>query len=286
MLSKTLEGHTQPVTGLAWSPDGKILASSSLDETVRLWRPDGSSIKVLQGHAGHVFAVAWSPDGTMLASGSILTYLNPTVQIWDRDGNLVWTGSTSFSGGKFYNLAWSPDGRFLLGGATDYKLWGADGKEIFWLQGSEHGTPAWGMAWGPDGKHWAVGNESGSLTIFDLHGAQLAVLHENGGVNSITWSPDGQEVTGGKTLWKADGTLIRALVRQPEFVYSASWSPDGSFLATVGSDALVHLWSARGEPLGELTGHQRNIRMVAWSPDGKTLASASEDHTIRLWKLK
>ncbi len=280
-----MSGHSQPVTGLAWSPDGKILASSSLDGTTRLWGRDGTPVKILNGNAGHVFTAAWSPDGKLLATGSIVTVLNPTVQIWDLDGKIVQTLSTSFSGGKFYNLAWSPDGAYLLGGATDYKLWRADGSLVVALGGCDTCTPAWGMAWSPNSKLWAVGNESALVSIYTNQGQSIAMVHDQSSVNALSWSPDSRILAAPKTLWKADGTTVKVLAGQPEYVYSLAWSPDGKFLASGGSDGLVHLWTAAGESAGTLGGQAGEINVVAWSPDGKRLASASADKTIRLWQV-
>ncbi len=285
-LENDLSGQTQPVTDLAWSTDGKTLASSSLDGSVRLWSRDGSLRQVLKGEAGHVFAVAWSPDGRTLATGSIVTFTNPTVQLWNPAGQIIKTLSTAFSGGKFYNLAWSPDGRYLLGGATDYKLWRADGEQAFWLRSCEHCTPAWAMAWAPDSQHWAIGDESGYVEIYTLTGRKIAKLQDSGGVNSLTWSPDGRLLAGLSTIFSPEGKYLYTLRDQSRYVNSNAWSPDGKLLASGGSDMLVHLWATNGTPLAALQGHRAGINVVAWSPDGRLLASGSDDKTVRLWKIK
>lgn len=281
-----LTGHTQPVTGLSWSPEGKTLASSSLDGTIRIWSSEGSLLKVLQGNAGQVFAVAWSPNEKILASGSIVTFTNPTVQLWDPEGQLVTTLSTSFSGGKFYNLAWSPDGKYLLGGATDYKLWQANGEQVYWLTACASCTPAWGMAWSPDSRLWAIGNESGEVEIYTNDGTKVATVHDQTGINSLAWSPDSRILAGAKTLWLADGTVFSTSNSQSGYVNSVAWSPDGKMLATGGSDNIVHLWTPDGKSLDLLQGHTGVIEVVAWSPNGNILASGSDDATIRLWTFK
>jgi WD40 repeat protein len=285
-LENDLVGHTQPVTDLAWSPDGKTLASSSLDSTLRLWNRDGTLRQALNGNAGHVFAVAWSPDGQVLATGAIVTFTNPTVQLWNPAGKILQTVSTSFSGGKFYNLAWSPDGRFLLGGATDYKLWRADGEQVFWLQSCSHCTPAWAMTWAPGSQQWAIGDESSYVEIYTVTGQKIAQLQDSGGVNSLAWSPDGSLLAGLSTIWSPDGKYLYTLRDQSRYVNSNAWSPDGKILASGGSDMLVHLWAADGTPLAALQGHRAGVNVVAWSPDGAILASASDDKTVRLWKIK
>jgi WD40 repeat protein len=285
-LAKTLTDPTQPVTSLSWSPDGKVLAAGSIDGAIRLWTNEGVLLKVLRGDAGRVFAVAWSPNGEIIASGSIVGFTNPTVQLWDQNGKIFRTLSTSFSGGKFYNLAWSPDGRYLLGGATDFKLWRADGTQVFWLTGCASCTPSWGMAWSPNSRLWAVGNESGNVEIYNITGAKVASVHDQTRINSLAWSPDGNKLAGAKTIWRSDGTTLNVFGTRSEYVNSVTWSPDGRMFASGGSDSLVHLWTSDGRPLGLLQGHKSAIEVVAWSPDGSTLASASDDGTIKLWKLK
>lgn len=285
-LENDLTGHTQPVTDLAWSPDGKTLASSSMDGTVRLWNQDGTLRQTLNGNAGRVFTVAWSPDGQTLATGAIVTFTNPTIQLWNPAGRIIKTLSTAFSGGKFYNLAWSPDGRYLLGGATDYKLWRADGEQVFWLQSCEHCTPSWAMAWAPDSQVWAIGDESSYVEIFAVTGQKIAKLQDSGGVNSLAWSPDSSLLAGISTIWSAHGDYLYTLRDQSLDVNSNAWSPDGEILASGGSDMLVHLWAADGTPLAALQGHTAGINVVAWSPDGTLLASGADDKTVRLWKIK
>ncbi len=284
-LASVLPGSNQPVLSLAWSPDGKLLAIGSSDSTIFLWNAAGQLVEQWQTNAGQVFALAWSPDGKILASGSIVMVTNPTVQLWDANGILLKTLSTSYSGGKFYNLAWSPDGKYLVGGATDYKLWKSDGALVHWRTACASCTPAWALAWSPDSQLWAIGNENGEIEVFDTSGKLVASMQDRTDVNNLAWSPDGSILAGAKALWRSDGTLLANLASPAQYVNSVAWSPDGSLLAAGDSDGLIRLFSPSGNPVGIVQAYTGAVQTLAWSPDGKPLATSGDDHTIKLWNV-
>ena len=150
----TLAGHAAPVNSVAWSPDGKTLASGSADKTVKLW--EGSSGKLLATllDAGPVFSVAWSPDGKMVASGS----WHKTVKLWEASsGKLLVT--LAGHADRVFSVAFSPDGKTVASGSADktVKLWEASsGKLLVTLAG--HADRVFSVAWSPDGKTVASGS--------------------------------------------------------------------------------------------------------------------------------
>lgn len=279
-------GHSGSVLSIAWSPDGELLATGSVDGTVKLWQRNSFLESTLQTGAGAVFSLSWTPDSERLAVGALKATDDNTTQIWNRDGTLEHTLHTQWSGGKFYNAAWSPDGNYLFGGAIDYSLWDSAGNVITTTYACEQCTPAWASAWSPDSKSWAIGNENGLVSLYSISGEWLVDMQAQSSVNHMAWSPDGTTIAITNELWKPGGTRAGSLYGFRSSITALDWSPDSTMIAAsasgTGDTGLLGIFDAKGSELyrAENTGGQVNY--VKWSPDGKTLAVAYESKTVRL----
>ena len=296
--SGTLEGHSEDVWSVCWSPDGKYLASGSADYTLIIWdAKSGQRLKTLEGHSDRVNSVSFSPDGKYLASGS----WDETVIIWDANSGeklKILEGHSR----SVESVSFSPDGKYLASGSSDKTviIWDAkSGKELKTLEG--HSNDVNSVSWSPDGKYLASGSQRwngdiliGCIEIWDAKSGEIFKTLEGHsyGVESVCWSPDGKYLASGSDdetviIWDAkSGEKLKTLEGHFWYVYSVSWSPDGKYLASGSIDKTLIIWDAKsGQSLKTLEGHSSYVSSVSWSPDGKYLASGSYDRTVVLWDL-
>ncbi|AFZ26358.1 WD40 repeat-containing protein [Cylindrospermum stagnale PCC 7417] len=296
-----LEGHKDIVWGVTFSPDGHTLASGSTDQTVKLWRPDGTLLQTLKGHKNAVTSVSFSPDSQTLASAS----LDKTVQIWWKNPITGEFDTQPYKtlvghGDWIYSVNFSPDGELLATGSKDttIKIWRQDGTLVRTLRG-HLGWVNW-VTFSPDGQFIASASDDKTVKIWRLDGSLVTTLqgHQQG-LTVVAFSPDGKFLASAgrdKTvkLWRwergsskdsSNFILDKTLLQHTSTVWSLSFSADGQKLASGGDDNAINLWSINGTLLKVFKGHSDAVAGVAFSPDNKLLASASYDKSVKLWSL-
>ncbi|MBD0262106.1 MAG: hypothetical protein ICV78_05075 [Tolypothrix sp. Co-bin9] len=296
-----LEGHTDIVWGITFSPDGQWLASGSRDKTVKLWRTNGTLVQTLKGHKDAVTSVSFSPDGQTLASAS----LDKTVLLWQRNPSNGEFDELPYKtlqkdGNWVYSVNFSPDGELLATGSKDstIKLWRRDGSLVKILKGHKAGVN-W-VTFSPDGKFIASASDDKTVKIWRRDGSLVTTLlgHQNG-VTVVDFSPDSQLLaTAGRDkkvmLWQREGNTTqdvlkfrpyRTLQQHTSTIWSLNFSDNGQQLASGSEDNTINLWNVRGTLLKTLKGHSDAVAGVAFSPDNKVLASASYDKSVKIWSL-
>jgi WD40 repeat protein len=243
-----LRGHRRDVSGLAFSLDGRLLASGSNDMTVILWDVEGGVETARftdQARPSLVYTVAFSPDGRLVASAGA----DGIIRLWDIATRSL-SGTLSGHESSVYSVAFTRDGRFVVSGSEDgtVLLWDlATRRRVRALAGSQATVHSVAVS---RGGRLASGSADGTVHVWDL----------------------------------ASGRLLRTLTGHGGRVNSVAFSPDGTLLASAGDDRRVIVWDmGKGVPVGDpLTGHTLPVSGVAFSPDGSLLASGGQDTFVVL----
>jgi WD40 repeat protein len=301
-----LSGHSEPVFTVAFSPDGRSVATGSIDGTARVWdvSPGGGRDALTlaaQGNAPEngALTVAYSPNGRLLVTGG---GGKVPAKLWDAATGRELRRLAAPSNTD--DATFSPDRRRVLltgDGDTAFVDDVSSGTTLLHLRRPGAAFSA-GAAWSPNGRLLAVGWSYGSATIWDARtGRLLRVLAQvprtfgpyQGTVARVGFSPDSRQLAsaswaGTAKIWDVrSGRLLKTLRQSQNQLNAAELSPQGDRLLTASSDGTAKIWQLPpGRPLVTLAGHPGAVWDAAFSPDGKLVATAGDDTTVRLWNAE
>lgn len=311
----TCSGHTQAVTSIAFSRDGKSLASGSRDHTVRLWDvSDGKCCKILHSHTDEILKIAFSPFDVTGETPLLLASLgyDQTVKLWDIRKSQVLRTLRGYSN-EIRSVSFSPDGKTIASGHRDGKIriWDVSTGEVLrTLVGHKHLVAS--VAFSPQSTAetpvlLASGSEDRTALLWDVSTGKILQRRQVFGreVWAIAFSPSGKTLAAGcdgltlpnaidhdeVRLWDVTDTQYEKILSgHNSAVYSVAFSPNGQILASGSTDGTLKLWNvSNGEVetqcIASLEGHRGAVLSVAFCPDGKTIASAGIDGTIGLWDV-
>jgi WD40 repeat protein/serine/threonine protein kinase len=287
-----LKAHTSQILNLAFSPDGKRIATASYDHTVKTWdAATGKELWALPA-AGQWWyrCVAFSPDGKHLATAGPWNVL----KLWDAEsGQEVHTfgGHTQ----AVVCVAFSPDGKYLVSAGIDRtaKVWDLEQrKELVTYSG--HAGEVHALAFSPDSKRVASGSHDQTVRIWDAATGQDVGLYRGhaGRVNGVAFSPDGQRLasasSGDVKVWHATRGQEAIRLPAPQIPWRVAFSPDSRRLAAaLGTPDLrgeLRVWEpSTGREVLLIPAHRITACDVAFSPDGRLLASAGHEQVVKLW---
>lgn len=283
-----LEGHRDDVLSVSFSPDGQKIATASMDNTIKLWKPNGQLLQTLTEHQKGVFSVSFTPDSKTLISVS----LDNTIKLWQYqpDGNFTLLNSIEPQH-KLYTFSLSPDGQTFATATQDKKIkfWGLDGKLLSTLPAP--GVEVMATNFSPDGQKIVTASIDGIIQLWSLKERRLLQTIKES--NKVYWVRfvDNQTLAvaganGTVKLLNFEGKRLQTFLGHTNSVLFLDISPDGKTIVSSSMDKTLKIWNLEdGKLLQTFKGHDSTVTEIRFSSDGKIIASASEDNTVKIWNL-
>ena len=274
--------HENNVNAVAFSPGGDYLATTSTDDTARVWETTSGKEVARLRHQNNVNAVAFSPDGKYLATAST----DGTARVWDATSGKEVTRIPHEDGVN--DVAFSPDGKYLATASADdtARVWDStSGKEVARIP---HEDGVNDVAFSPDGKYLATASADETARVWETtSGKEVARMPHEGRVVAVVFSPDGEYLATASAdetarVWQtASGKEVARMPHQNK-VSAIVFSPDGEYLATASADDTARTWDTTG---GKAVVRKKLKRSVkALTPGGKYFATTRDD-TAQVWKI-
>jgi len=303
-------GHAARITGVACSPDGTMIASSSEDGTLKLWSTNGTLLRTLNTLPYATTALAWSPDGTKIAAGTYyggyyygtpglgLTYLWQAPSGWTAANVSLVRISTNLYG-KVTALAFNPGSLWLASGCetgSNFVTSVSDGSLVATRPAyntSVEPAAVTSVAFSTNGL-MASGCEDGTICVYNPNSswnlAWSSTTAHTTNVTSVAFSPDGLYLATASLdqtvkIWSTTSwACLQTLTKHTNGASSVAFSPDGQKIVAGGVDGTVSVWNrANGTRLLTIAAHALPVTSTAFTPDGTRVISASDDDTIRIW---
>ncbi|WP_416211706.1 hypothetical protein [Nostoc sp. DedQUE12b] len=249
-----LEGHTQEVMDVNFSPNGEIIASASVDTSIKLWNKNGKFLEDLKDpNKKDIESISFSLKDPVITSSSADN--NGMIRLWNINSKSKRELKPQILSPNNYivQVTFSPDSKMIASANWDktVKLWQvADGRILYTF--SKHNNVVWEVTFSPDSKIIASASEDKTVQLWQV----------------------------------VDGRLLQTLKGHLDAVNGVSFSPNGKMIASASKDTTVKLWRvADGKLLHTFTDHKNYVNKVRFSPNGKMIASASKDTTVKLWRV-